>query len=185
MEASRSSHESLAMKVAPTKASRPVSKKCKWRNRPAFCLNNGVVQLTALAGGGHIADFRLLDPNAGGVNALWEAPWTTMDPDKFRGSHVRKYGPTPIGKYLAAFTGHAVCVDYFGEPSTAEAAQGLPLHGEAASSRWQALDMVHSASQARLSLAVRLPAAGLQFRRDIRLQRNESVVYFEETLTNE
>lgn len=167
------------------KAPSPASTKTKWRDRPAFCLNNGVIQLTTLTGGGHIADFRLLDPIGSGVNALWEAPWPTMDPDKFRSSHIRKYGPTPVGKFLAAFTGHAVCVDYFGGPSPAEAAQGLALHGEAANSRWKLLGREQSSAEARLSLAARLPSAGLRFRRDLRLRRNESVVYVEEGLTND
>jgi hypothetical protein len=167
------------------KAPSPTSTKTKWRNRPAYCLNNGVVQLTTLTGGGHIADFRLLDPTSGGVNALWEVPWTTMDPDKFRRGHIRKYGPTTVGKFLASFTGHAVCVDYFGGPSEAEAEQGLALHGEAANSRWRLLKSRQSSAEARLSLAVRLPAAGLRLQRDLHLRRNESVVYVEESLTNE
>ncbi len=171
------------------KAPCPASTKTKWRNRPAYCLNNGVVQLTTLTGGGHIADFRLLDPTGDSVNSLWEAPWATMDPDKFRSGdlrkNVRKYGPTPVGKFLAAFTGHAVCVDYFGGPSEAEAAHGLALHGEVANSRWKLLELEQSSVEARLALAVRLPAAGLRFRRELRLRRNESVVYVEESLTNE
>lgn len=167
------------------KAPRPASTKTKWRNRPAFCLENGVVQLTTLTGGGHIADFRLLDPTGSSVNSLWEAPWATMDPDKFQSRHVRKYGPTPVGKFLAAFTGHAVCVDYFGAPSAAEAAQGLALHGEAANSRWKLLELKQSSAEARLALAVRLPAAGLRFRREVSLRRGESVIYVQESLTNE
>src|SRR5208282_5014800 len=166
-------------------APRPASTKTKWRARPAFCLNNGVVQLTALTGGGHIADFRLLDPSMRSVNSLWEAPWPTMDPGKFRSSHIRKYGPAPVGKFLAAFTGHAVCVDYFGGPSAAEAAQGLALHGEAANSRWKLLELKQSSEEARLSMGVHLRAAGLRFRRELRLRRNESVVYVEEQVTNE
>jgi hypothetical protein len=166
------------------KTPRPASTKTKWRNRPAYCLNNGVVQLTTLTGGGHIADFRLLDAT-GGVNALWEAPWPTMDPNSFRSSHIRKYGPTPAGKFLAAFTGHAICVDYFGMPSEAEAAQGLALHGEAANSRWKLLELNQNNAGAQLSLVARLPAAGLLFRRDLGLRRNESVVCVEERVTNE
>ena len=82
------------------KAPRPASTKTKWRDRPAFCLNNGVVQLTTLTGGGHIADFRLLDPTGSSVNSLWEPSWPTMNPDKFRGRDVRKYGPAPVaGKW--------------------------------------------------------------------------------------
>ena len=167
------------------KAPRPTSTKTKWRNRPAFCLNNGVVEMTMLSGGGHIADFRLLDPTGGDVNALWEVPWVTMDPDKFRSRHVRKYGPTPVGKFLAAFTGHAVCVDYFGMPSDAEAKQGLALHGEGATSRWKLLELKQSSGEAKVSLAAHLPSAGLRFRRELRLLPGESVVYVEESLTNE
>jgi len=163
----------------------PAFTKTRWRNRPAFCLSNGVVQLTALTGGGHIADFRLVAPTGSSVNALWEAPWPTMDPDQFRSHHVRKYGPAPVGKFLAAFTGHAVCVDYFGGPSEAEAAQGLALHGEAANSRWRLLEAKQSSAEAWLSLGARLPAAGLRLRRELRLRRHEPVVYVEETLTNE
>jgi hypothetical protein len=167
------------------KTSGPAFTKTKWRSRPAYCLNNGVVQLTTLTGGGHIADFRLLDPTSSSVNALWEAPWPTMDPNSFRSSHIRKYGPTPVGKFLAGFTGHAVCVDYFGMPSEAEAAQGLALHGEAANSRWKLLELDPSSAGGQLSLGARLPAAGLRFRRELRLLRNESVVYVEEEVTNE
>ena len=141
--------------------------------------------MTTLSGGGHIADFRLSDPDANSANSLWEVPWATMDPDKFRGRHVRKYGPAPVGKFLAGFTGHAVCVDYFGGPSEAEAAQGLALHGEAANTLWKLQGIVRSASEVRLSLGLRLPAAGLQFRRQISIRRDERVVYVQESLRNE
>jgi hypothetical protein len=171
------------------KALRSASTKTKWRGRPAYCLNNGVIQLITLTGGGHIADFRLLDPTGNGVNSLWEAPWLTMDPGQFQSTdlreNIRKYGPPPVGKFLASFTGHAVCLDYFGAPSHAEAVLGLALHGEAATSRWKLLELNQDNSEARLSLGTRLPAAGLQFRRDLRLRRDESVVYVEERVTNE
>src|SRR5260221_2722799 len=117
------------------KAPRLTYTKTKWRNRPAFCLNNGVVQLTTLTGGGHIANFCLVDSTGTGVNALWEAPWVPMDPDKFRSSHIRKYGPTPVGKFLATFTRHAVCLDYFEEPSEAGTPLGPALRPDAATSR--------------------------------------------------
>jgi hypothetical protein len=166
-------------------ALRPSSTKTEWRTRQAYCLDNGIVALTTLTGGGHIADFRLLDAAGSGVNVMWEAPWTSMDPDQFRSGHIRKYGPAPIGKFLAAFTGHAVCVDYFGAPSDAEIAQGLLLHGEAATSRWRLMEQKETAAEARLAFAVRLPAARLRFRRELRLLRGESVVYFDECIANE
>jgi hypothetical protein len=47
------------------------------------------------------------------------------------------------------------------------------------------LELKQSSMEARLSLGVRLPAAGLRFRRELRLRRDESVVYVEESLTKE
>jgi len=174
-----------ASRSSKMKAPRPGCLKTNCHNRPAFCLNNGVIKLTTLTGGGHIADFRLLGQTVASMNSLWEAPWPTMDPGRFRSSHVRKYGATSMGKFLAAFTGHAVCLDYFGEPSEEEAVRGLALHGEAANSRWKLLGRKQNNAEARLLLGVRLPAAGLRLRRDLSLRRNESVVYVEERLTNE
>jgi hypothetical protein len=164
---------------------RASASKTKWRMRPAYRLDNGVVALTILTRGGHIADFRLRDSTGTSVNTMWEAPWTSIDPHQFRKSLIRKYGPAPVGKFLAAFTGHAVCVDYFGAPSKAETAQGLLLHGEAATSRWRLTEQKETASEARLEFAVRLPAAGLRFHRKLRLLRGESVVYIEESVANE
>ena len=86
------------------KAPRPASTKTKWRNRPAFCLNNGVVQLTTLTGGGHIADFRLLDPTSSSVNALWEAPWPTMDPDKFQSGDLANMFASTVRHLWASFS---------------------------------------------------------------------------------
>ena len=68
---------------------------------------------------------------------------------------------------------------------SAEARQGLPQHGEAASSRWRRGGDRLSAREAVLTLSAKLPAAGLSFRREIRLRRGESIVYFKETVTNE
>ncbi len=175
----------MILKDRKTKKYAPTSTKTRWRARPAYRLDNGVVTLTTLTGGGHIADFRLVDAAGSTVNAMWEAPWTSMDPDQFRSGNIRKYGPAPVGKFLAAFTGHAVCVDYFGAPSQAEMARGLSLHGEAATSRWHSIEQEEAASEAQLTFAVRLPSAGLQFRRKLRLLRGESVVYIEECIANE
>ncbi|MFZ0685736.1 MAG: hypothetical protein WAM89_09340 [Terriglobales bacterium] len=170
-------------------AARTQAAKTKWRGRPAYSLHNGVVQLVTLTGGGHIADFRLLDLGTAPINSLWEAPWDTMEPDPFRTAKGRrkisKYGRMPEAQFLSSFTGHALCLDYFGPPSQAEAAQGMALHGEAANSHWKLKPLQQSSAEARLALTTRLPAAGLQFQRELHLRRNESVVYVEERVTNE
>ena len=57
--------------------------KTKWKGRPAVQLANGAIELTALTGGGAIADLRLSKGSSGlRENVLWEAPWPSVDPDR-------------------------------------------------------------------------------------------------------
>src|SRR5271156_198257 len=103
--------------------------KTRWHGRSAVRLANGAIELTAVTGGGAIADLRMANGSAEHrQNVLWEAPWPSLDPDRYRPRvHNRTYGPEFVGKFLASFTGHALCLDYFGAPSEAEAKQGLCL----------------------------------------------------------
>ena len=85
---------------------------------------------------------------------------------------------------MAGITGHSLCMDYFGLPSSEEASLGLSLHGEAPNSRWQIIRRYTNPARARIKLSVRLPAAGLRLVREIGMQPDESIVYFKETVTN-
>lgn len=157
----------------------------EWKGRAANRLSNGVVEMTVLTGGGHLADFRFLAEN--GVespNVLWEAPWVTLDPTDDRLSElVRSYGPTEVGRFLAGYTGHALCLDYFGSPPV-EAAAGLSLHGEAAVRDWNVVRSAN-ATEAACRWNVRLPVAQLIFEREIRLGDRESVAYIVESVHNQ
>lgn len=154
----------------------------RWKSRPAIALNNGTVELVALTGGGHIASFRF---TGRGPNLLWEAPWTTIDPQNFREERdAARYGKGAAGRFLSGFTGHALALGYFGMPTESEARAGLPLHGEAASSSWKVLKSSGGASAAKVSMEARLPTSGLSFRRDIELRRGESFARISETVTN-
>ena len=65
-------------------------------------------------------------------NAFWKAPWITFDPEETAGKDLpATYGPVEVRKFLVSFTGHCLCLDYFGGPSVEQAAAGLSLHGEA------------------------------------------------------
>lgn len=158
-----------------------------WRGREAYRLSNGLVQLIALLGGGHIAEFRFT--GAGGestLNPLWTPPWQTMEPYRYREQvHARSYGSTLEGKLLSGLVGHNLCLDYFGAPSPAEAAQGLSQHGEAPSLRWRRAGQAASGARVKIGLSVRLPAAGLRFQREIALRKGQPVAYFTETVQNE
>src|ERR1700690_3591240 len=149
--------------------------KTKWKGRPALRLSNGAIELVTLTGGGAIADLRL---STGSFdlrqNVLWEAPWPSLDPDRYQARlHNRTYGPEFVGKFLAGFTGHALCLDYFGAPSEAEARQGLCLHGEASVSRWKVVRQSHSMASAAILMEATLPNAGLKFQRELRIRRGE------------
>lgn len=162
-------------------------RKTKWHGRESFTLTNGFVRLITLSGGGHIAEFRF-ESSTGlpTINPLWLPPWETIEPYNYRANkHECEYGNITEGKLLSGIVGHIICLDYFGSPSAEEAQSGLSQHGEAPSAKWKKEGARVSAAAAALSLAVKLPAAGLRFRREIMLCRGESVAYFTEAVTNE
>ena len=153
-----------------------------WKNRRAYRLSNGAVELTILTGGGHIADFRLCGSS---INALWEAPWQMIEPQTFSSrEHAARYGDGPAGKLLSGYTGHALALGYFGMPSAAEAAQGLALHGEAAVSEWKIVSIAHDDRSASLALEVSLPAYQLFFHREIALRAGSFKISITEVVTN-
>ncbi len=163
-----------------------VCESIRWKDRDATRLANGIVDLVALTGGGHLAEFRLLQSNGeSSPNVLWEAPWVTCDPVQGSAGDLSTiYGSVEARKFLAGFTGHALCLDYFGEPSAEQAAAGLSVHGEAASMRWETVQSTAS-KEARCRWKVQLPSARLTFEREICLGEGESVAYVDETITNE
>lgn len=154
----------------------------QWKQRRAFRLSNRQIEITVLLGGGHIADLRLCGSP---INALWEAPWPTIEPYQFsEADHAALYGERAIGQMLSGYTGHALALGYFGMPSAAEMKQGLSLHGEAASSPWHVADAMATDSSASLTLEVELPICALNFRRTLRLRADAFAVSVEESVSN-
>jgi len=152
----------------------------RWKNRRALMLNNGSLQMTVLAGGGHIADLRITDADPPSPNLLCESPWVTADPDSVEFTRLRElYGGAPIGPFLAGYTGHTLCLDIFGPPSSEDAVRGIPLHGEASARMWELVPADHGCS-----MHVKLPVSQLEFSRTIRAELGQSVLFVEECLTN-
>ena len=135
--------------------------------------------VAVLEGGGHICELGL---NAvPGVNPLWKPPWVTMDPHRYLpGKHPRLYGPPPDGKLLAGIAGHSLSFDHFGPPSKEETVAGLTTHGEAPVAKWR----FRNISPTALSYGCTLPAAQINFRRTIVLNREHPVVRVEEFAEN-
>jgi len=153
-----------------------------WNNRQAYRLSNANVELTALLGGGHIADFRLTGSS---INILWEPPWPTIEPQTFSlREHAGVYGDGPVGRFLSGYTGHALALGYFGMPSPEEANRGLPLHGEAANLAWKVITAFADDESATLVMEITLPSYHLRFRRELSLARDAFTVSISETVTN-
>jgi hypothetical protein len=157
----------------------------RWKNRNAIRISNGIVELVMLRGGGHVAAFSLLGRGESPlVNALWEAPWQTLEPDETPAEELSTlYGAEEAAKFLASYTGHSLCLDYFGAPSADMRRMGAGLHGEAGVLQWDWSD-AEGDDNAYNRGSVSLPLANLVFEREIRLGRDESVAYVVETLTN-
>ena len=168
-------------------ASSQGAKRVEWHGRPAIRLSNGVVELTALNGGGHVAEFCFSgDATRKRTNVLWECPWEGAAPGTAKARRLAaKYGPKGVGEFLASYTGHALCLDYFGMPSAEEVRRGLPLHGEAATKNWHVIHQAARSAAARNAWRVPLPLAGLAFEREIELHKGESVAVFRENVTNQ
>ena len=168
-------------------ASSQGAKRVLWRGSPAVRLSNGVVEMVALQGGGHIAEFCFAaDCDHPRTNVLWECPWEGAAPGTAKARRLAaKYGPKGIGEFLASYTGHTLCLDYFGMPSAEEAQQGLPLHGEAGCANWRVSKRRTRSSAISADWRVDLPSAGLMLERGIELHRGESVAVFRESVTNQ
>lgn len=159
----------------------------RWQGRRGYSLSNGIVRLVVLTGGGHLAEFRFADlVGSSPVSPLWIPPWRTIEPYSYREHrHSQTYGSIVEGKLLSGLIGHNICLDYFGPPSDEEAKQGLSHHGEAPWSRWRKDLSRVSSSRLILTLSVKLPVCGLRCKRQIKLVKDESVVYFREVVYNE
>ena len=105
-----------------------------YRGRRAARLENEFLRLTVLQQGGHIAE--VMD-KATGVNPLWTPPWPSIEPATYDPARHPAYGGGVDAPLLAGIMGHNLCLDIFGGPSDAEAAAGLPVHGEASLAEYE------------------------------------------------
>jgi hypothetical protein len=151
-----------------------------FRGRRAIRLSNGLVELAALTGGGHIAEFRFADSS---LNPLWQPNWPSIEPEQYDPARYPEYG-TIEGRLLASIAGHILALNHFGELSEAEiAAQGYE-HGEAPNLPWQVAEHGADADGAHLTYGLELPEAGMRFSRRIVLRPGTAVAHFVEEVEN-
>ena len=145
--------------------------------RKAVRLENGLVRVSVLIGGGHIAEICLLEKD---VNPLWIPPWPSIEPSHFDPRKHRAYGNDLESRLLAGIMGHNLCFDFFGPPSDEEANAGLTVHGEAPVIKWKVTREDESTVR---SIAV-LPLAQMRIDRRLRLPAGSTVLSIRETAEN-
>ncbi len=109
--------------------------------------------------GGGLIDFRLKEHPVNPLN--WEV------------STERGAGTATIPRPQ----GHFLCLDRWGAPSEAEAARGIPFHGEATQVIWQvARPVTIQGGRLEAEMACRLPLAGMAVSRRIALEVASTVI---------
>ena len=139
-----------------------------YRDRRAYRMSNGQIQVTVLYGGGHIAEIRHLGKD---VNPLWTPPWASIEPGAYNPRVHTIYGDNAESRLLAGIMGHNLCLDIFGGPSEEEAAAGLTVHGEAS-----VADYEIAGSETELEMKAELRQAGLRFERTIALAGEAALI---------
>ena len=135
-----------------------------FRDRRAVQVENELLRLTVLYGGGHIAE--IFDKRAG-VSPLWIPRWKSQEPSEFSSGQMEEFGPGADARLLAGIMGHNLCLDIFGGPTPEEALAGLSVHGEASVGEYE-ISKSNDGMVARLTLQM----AQLEFTRSIDLQSN-------------
>ena len=154
--------------------------------RQAWVLANGWMQVSLLAGGGHIAEIRLLldDPKKN-LNPMRVPHYPTIEPyayDEARDDKV--YGVTPHRWLSSGYMGHLLCFPIYGPPSADEARAGLGNHGEAAIVRWREMKEEVNGDGVTLWYGADLPKTQYRVERAVTLPRGMRTVYVQEWVEN-
>lgn len=147
----------------------------EYRGRKAVQLENDEIRLTATVEGGHVAEILHKKTN---INPLWTPSWRSLEPSVYNPNAYPEYGTSNEAQLVAGLLGHNLCLDLFGAPSPAEAAAGMPVHGEATIALYQT-----EIRGGTLTLHTTLERAELSFERRIHLA-GEGVVRFSEVVEN-
>ena len=160
----------------------------EWKNRRAYRLSNGRVELTVLTGGGHIADFRLCGSpiNCSVGSAVANHRAADILPARTR-RNLRRCARWEVSLRLhrarsgARILRHALCRP--GRARDAFARRGRQFRVGNRSHR-TATKATNATIDVSLALEVELPVFRLHFRREISLRPEALVVSITEVVTN-
>lgn len=157
-----------------------------FHGRRAWVLSNGLIRVTLLAGGGHIAEIRLLsdDPKKN-VNPMRVPHYQTIEPHRYNADRDDSiFGKTPHRWLSSGYMGHLLCFPIYGSPSAAEAQAGLGNHGEAPIVEWHEEKAVTDSNGITFRYAADLPKTQFHVERAVRLNQQQRFIHVEEWVQN-
>ena len=93
-----------------------------FQGRPAWILENGVMRVAVLKGGGHIAEVRQTTGDARrDINPMRIPHYPTIDPHTYVDARDNsRYGDDPHRWLSSGYMGHLLCFPFYGPPSSPE-----------------------------------------------------------------
>ncbi len=167
-------------------AQAPAIREDTFQGRPAWVLENGLIRVSVLSGGGHLAEIRLLsqDPKAA-INPMRVPHYPTIDPQRFDDTkHSKLYGTDPHRWLSAGYMGHLLCFPIYGAPSAEEARAGLGNHGEAPIVEWRKIKIESAGDAVALWYGADLPKTKFRVGRAVTLRKGQRQVRVREWIEN-
>ncbi len=151
-------------------------RKIEYNGRKAWEMDNDVLKLVMLQGGGHIASLtHAVNPR---MNPLWKPVWKTQDPWQYRKSMEKTYQ----SRLLSSICGHNLCLGWFGGPSEDEEKLGLQCHGEASVARWKLIKKQAAKGALSLTCGCDLPVAQMSFSRTLSTDQYSNMIHVREEI---
>lgn len=159
----------------------------KVNGREAVSLENMLIRVSMLTGGGYLGELRLKssDPMKG-INPMRTPHYRTIDPQDYNPlKHDTLYGTGSDRKVMAGYAGHFLCFPYVGGMNSGfERELGYAAHGEAAVVEWDIERLEAGNGKATIVSSAYLPLSSYRVRRTLSLLDGQPVVLVEEEVEN-
>jgi hypothetical protein len=155
--------------------------------RQAWVLENGIIRVALLRGGGHIAEVRLISSDSKrNVNPLRVPHYPTIEPyDYDPAKHDAIYGDDPHRWLSAGYMGHLLCFPFYGPPSSPEEVKAnLGNHGEAPIVEWKATGADRTGNRLVFRYGANLEKTQYRVERAVTLEEGRRSVHVEEWVEN-
>jgi hypothetical protein len=167
-------------------AQAPTIQEGRFQGRRAWVMSNGLIQVSVLAGGGHIGEVRLLsnDPKKS-INPMRVPHYPTIDPHEYNpAKHDAIYGNDSGRWLMSGYMGHMLCFPSYGPPSEEEARAGLGGHGEAPIVEWKEMKIETSPEAVTLWYGADLTKTNFRVERAITMAQGARSIRVREWVEN-